>query len=245
MAGSPYSSVASRSQIDKAGRRLRDAWNDPLEWRRLVVQGDMDEPWDVAWRFRAELQTPLTKVVMGLRSMVRTTGSVDAPVGQRLKRMPTILYKLGRYPNMNLTTMQDIAGCRVILPDQDAVHRLQRRIHQNSWEVRETYDYAADPKPDGYRAIHVVVVRDNRLVEIQLRTLWQHAWARNVESIDLVFGHGLKEGGGPEVLRQLLERSAYAVAVTRDGSRMPPEFDKEFDVLRARAARYLRRGRSV
>jgi ppGpp synthetase/RelA/SpoT-type nucleotidyltranferase len=155
--------------------------------------------------------------------------------------MPTILYKLARFPNMNLTTMQDIAGCRVILPDQTAVFRMLRRIQQNSWDVRETYDYVTNPKGDGYRAVHVVVQRDRRLVEIQLRTTWQHEWARTVESLDLIHGHGLKEGGGPEVLRRLLERSAYAVEATSQGERMSEDFDREFQKLRAQAEPFLRR----
>ncbi len=81
--------------------------------------------------------------------------------------------------------------------------------------------HVINPKADGYRAIHVVVMRDDRHVEIQLRTHWLHQWAQAVESLDLVHGHGLKEGGGPQVLRDLLALSAYAVAETAAGRTMP------------------------
>jgi ppGpp synthetase/RelA/SpoT-type nucleotidyltranferase len=139
--------------------------------------------------------------------------------------------------------MQDIAGCRVIFRDQHAVRRLQARIHHNNWNVQKVFDYVASPKSDGYRAVHVIVLRDNRLVEVQLRTTWQHEWARSVEALDLIHGHGLKEGRGPEVLRELLERSAYAVETTGNGGTMPPEFDADFQRLRLEASQYLLRRR--
>lgn len=40
--------------------------------------------------------------------------SFDAVVAQRLKRRPTIIGKLSRFPHMQVARMHDIAGCRVI-----------------------------------------------------------------------------------------------------------------------------------
>ena len=42
--------------------------------------------------------------------------SSEVIVSSRLKRLPTILDKLARHPNMKITRMQDIGGARVILP---------------------------------------------------------------------------------------------------------------------------------
>lgn len=119
---------ASRSSVNNAGVYLRDYW------RTLLVE-DADKfnrSLDIAWRYRAEFQTPLTKVVMGMRSFITTEG-VPVVVAQRLKRLPTILDKLTRHPTMKLTYMQDIGGCRAIIPgfDRDAyadsVKRSSRR----------------------------------------------------------------------------------------------------------------------
>lgn len=74
--------------------------------------------------FRGQFNVPLTKVVMGLRSAVRTSeGLVDgrAVVGQRLKRQPRIITKLARFPRMELSRMQDVGGCRAVLPDLPTV----------------------------------------------------------------------------------------------------------------------------
>lgn len=55
---------------------------------------------------------------MGLRSCLTTEG-LELDVSQRLKRLPTIEDKLRRLPRMDLSSMQDIGGCRAVLDTQD------------------------------------------------------------------------------------------------------------------------------
>ena len=90
--------------------------------------------------------------------------------------------KLLREPHMKLTQMADIGGCRALLPDQQAVNEVARRLRRN-WEVTRTRDYAAEPKESGYRAVHLIVKRKGRLIEVQLRTPLQDAWANQVRRI--------------------------------------------------------------
>lgn len=65
--------------------------------------------------------------------------------------------------------------------------------------IARTLDYIAKPKASGYRAIHHVVRRDGRLIEVQLRTVRQDAWANQVEEdgrfrgVDFKFGFGAAE----------------------------------------------------
>jgi len=198
---------------------------------------------DTIGQFRALFAGPLTKVVMGLRSFVNSEGVDPAGrVAQRLKRMPTILDKLEREPGMNLARMHDIGGCRAILPDEATIYRVVRRIKsqpRERWEIVREYDYIKQPKVSGYRGVHLVVRRDGRLIEIQLRTPSQHRWALNVEAIDLSRRLGLKDGRGPESLQRLLEMSAYAMETTSKGEAMGDEFDREFERLRQAALREL------
>jgi ppGpp synthetase/RelA/SpoT-type nucleotidyltranferase len=60
----------------------------------------------------------------------------------------------------------------------------------------------ASPKPDGYRAVHVIVEKDGCYVEVQLRTPWQDAWAQSVEQDTRRLGERLKFGSGPDDLRE-------------------------------------------
>jgi hypothetical protein len=90
----------------------------------------------VIGRYRALHEYPLRKVTMGVRVMTDTAWR-DAPglpprPTQRFKRMDRILFKLLRHPNMALSTMQDIGGCRVVLPTLADLRRVERHIVTSS-----------------------------------------------------------------------------------------------------------------
>lgn len=120
---------------------------------------------------------------MGLRSRVATARCAQTEVSQRLKRTPTIIAKLRRGPHMELGRMADIGGCRAVLQDLDELARVRERYERIPNRVVRTKDYIEKPKPDGYRAVHIYVRYDARLVEVRLRTRVQHEWAYTVETI--------------------------------------------------------------
>src|SRR6267378_4979035 len=64
--------------------------------------------------WRASHVSPLARVSAILRTMAKSFDPT-ATVSRRLKRMESIIAKLQRQPTMQLTTMQDIGGCRAIL----------------------------------------------------------------------------------------------------------------------------------
>jgi ppGpp synthetase/RelA/SpoT-type nucleotidyltranferase len=195
-------------------------------------------------RYRHEFEIPLTKVVMGLRSIVRTTGS-PVYVSQRLKRRPRIAEKLVRHPTMQLSRMQDIAGCRAELPDLGAVGRVHDRLAALGWDLDHVDDYNAKPKTTGYRALHLIVRRDDTAVEIQLRTMLQQRWAAFVEHLDLRYGLALKDGHGPDALVKFYERLAYAQALVDRGMR-PPMVDRlELRTLAREAEAWLSQRRTT
>jgi putative GTP pyrophosphokinase len=165
----------SNTRVDRLGGRVR-TWYE--RDRPELVETD-EELRQALWDFFAWRDTfryPLTKVVMGLRSFVKSerpelrAPGTRLPVGQRLKREPQIIRKLSRYPKMKLSRMQDIGGCRAIMPGgAREVAGVLARI-QERWEVLDLQNYVERPQDTGYRAIHVVVRRDQRRIEIQLRT---------------------------------------------------------------------------
>jgi hypothetical protein len=104
---------------------------------------------------------------------------------------------------MKLGRMEDIGGVRAVLPSQDACYRVAKQIRRN-WTITRSRDYVAEPKPDGYRALHLINRNRGRLIEIQLRTPFQDSWANIVEEISRVAAPGLKFGGGPTGLREYL-----------------------------------------
>lgn len=146
-------------------------------------------------------------ILLNRRSKLKLSKK-SAEIGQRLKRYPTIIGKLQRHPKMCITSMHDIAGCRVIFKNIDDLHKFRNDILNNSHfaHIRKNstkYEYISSPKDDGYRGIHDVYECknpgspiDGLRVEIQYRTLAQHIWSTTVESIGMMTGSHIKFGQG-------------------------------------------------
>lgn len=128
--------------------------------------------------------------------------AIDGEVKQRLKREPQILSKLSRQ-TVRLSQIEDIGGCRVIVPSVADVRAVQQEVassKRSSTKVTKIDDYIAHPRPGGYRAVHLHTVRDGMKIEIQLRTKWQHMWAEEIERFDREFGTDLKHERGPQAV---------------------------------------------
>jgi ppGpp synthetase/RelA/SpoT-type nucleotidyltranferase len=95
--------------------------------------------------------------------------------------------------------MQDIAGARLlVVPRIDRQEVIAAGLADALADRLVTIkDTRAAPDRLGYRAIHIVVLWDSRLAEIQLRTALQQLWAQRVEQLDREFGTDLKHGVGP------------------------------------------------
>src|SRR4051794_31866534 len=102
---------------------------------------------------------------------------------------------------MELSRMDDVAGCRLIFKSLKDLYRFRASFHKARFRHArrndvDKYDYINRPKATGYRGVHDVYEYDvnsdvgRRLtglyVEIQYRTLVQHAWATAVEVIGYI-----------------------------------------------------------
>lgn len=229
--------LVSKSQVNKAGRVLRKAFDEsPTRDERV--------PWaiDVLVSWRAAHQYPLTKANNGLRSMVRTEGC-RVEVSQRLKRVPTILGKLQRQPTMKLATMQDIAGCRAVLDSIEELRRVQRRLSKNRPPVHVD-DYISQPRASGYRSVHLMVEYDEHTIEVQLRTRVMHSWAVVVERLGGRLQADLKSSQGPQEMLDFLEAVSEAMAIEEAGQLVGDTLMQRIDELRLGAVRLSQEGGS-
>lgn len=175
----------SKSRVNLAGQRVR-------EEKATEEDGRIIDEWRSAHR------NVLNTFQAILRTRTRNTGIT---VAQRHKRKKTIVDKLHRYPGMKLARMDDVAGCRLIFQDIEQLYGFRRKFHEAKFYHERTngvdkYDYIKRPKSSGYRGVHDVyrynVNSDvgrhlaGLLVEIQYRTLVQHAWATAVEVVGFV-----------------------------------------------------------
>lgn len=170
--------------------------------------------------------------------MVKSEG-IQAPfVSQRLKRVPRILRKLSRMGNSNLARLEDIGGCRAVLPDVDAVHRVRTRLEKNWGKVtKRSRDYVKEPNPAGYRAHHYVVERYGRRIEVQLRTYGQQAWADAVEAADSRHALTLKDGVGPESMIRYFQLANEMIYFSEHDLIAPADVSAAFETARLEVIR--------
>lgn len=164
--------------------------------------------------WRAAHSFPLNALQMNLRNNAEAVSN-EAFVAQRLKRRTSIETKLERIPRLRLSELQDIGGCRAVLPTVGDALALVDRLRSSPMKHKrwkKDADYIAAPRKTGYRGIHLLYAyhTDNEQyahynglrIEVQVRSRLQHAWATAVEIIGTFLNQELKAGvGDPEWLR--------------------------------------------
>lgn len=219
-----FSSVPmeSKSMINRAGEIL--VRNTPL-------LDDVPAARNLVERWRACHAYPINTFQATLRKKLQRYH--DPIAAQRLKRMPTIIDKLQRYPTMTLTSMQDIAGIRAILPSVADVYRLADEYRNNRRFVHELIgqkDYIAEPKDeDGYRSLHLIYRYKNKQnnrydglkLEMQIRTKLQHTWATAVETMETFLGQALKSRKGNQQWRDFFAIVSSAFAHMENATPVP------------------------
>ena len=163
------------SEIDALGERLRRRSGAAANIRALE-------------RYRQSFVAPYETVMTLIRADMESP-----PTGRPGKSTASIVAKLAR-GSMRLSQMQDIAGCRIVVPDRDSQQKTIGRLSE-LFPGSRVQDLRARPSY-GYRAGHVIPTIDQRRGEIQVRTRLQHYWAELSETLAL--GHAapqLKYGG--------------------------------------------------
>jgi hypothetical protein len=170
------------------------------------------------------------------RELAQALDGMPALLSARAKRTDTIIRKLRREGTMQLTTMADIVGFRIVV-DCIATQRLVIDRMLKDLPVQKTQDYLIEPKKTGYRGVHIVFAVKQHLpdvseatnftCEIQIRTVLQHLWSTESES----FGEQVKEGGGSDAHR------AYLMALS---DRLRAEEEAHPDVCQRDDLRSLR-----
>jgi putative GTP pyrophosphokinase len=210
----------SKSRVNRAGDNVR-AGTPTSEDLGII------EEW------RAAHRAVLNTFQAILRNRTRGTGIT---VAQRHKRKRTIFDKLRRLPGMRLSRMDDVAGCRLIFRSIRELYEFRSQFHKARFNhVRrnelDKYDYIQNPKVTGYRGIHDVYEYDVRsnvgkalaglYVEIQYRTLVQHAWATAVELIGFVTESQPKFQQGDKRYENAMAQASEILARASERSKGP------------------------
>ena len=124
----------SKKQIDKAGKIILN---------KYTLQDDIYQSYNIINSWRASHTFYLNDVGYTLQSNNHNTMVV-----QRIKRLDSIIGKLKRFPNMNLSKMQDIGGCRVILSNVEQVYEAISDFKSKNTSIifKKENDYIQNPK---------------------------------------------------------------------------------------------------
>jgi ppGpp synthetase/RelA/SpoT-type nucleotidyltranferase len=191
--------------------------------------------------WRSSHSYPMQVIRNNLANRARSVDK-NALIAQRLKRFESIVSKLRREPTMKFSQMQDIGGCRAILSTVGQVEELLR-IHQEAWNknpnrhiLHRCKNYIEQPKPSGYRGIHLIYkfkslqnersVHNSQRIEIQLRSRLQHVWATAVEVVGAFTNEALKSSQGSEDWQRLFALMGSVLAIRERRALVPNTPDR-------------------
>lgn len=195
----------TKRQINDAGNVMRSG---------TISSHERSEALKVIDNWRSAHAYPLHVFYMNLRG--KAGSRRDVLVAERLKRLDSIVGKLQREEGMQLYRMQDLGGCRMVLPTLDEVYSYSDNFQKSRirHELKKTNDYIQSPKKSGYRSLHLVYKFKTDtpekeiynqypiLIELQFRTHLQHIWATALETIGFFTNQALKAGqGSKDILR--------------------------------------------
>jgi GTP pyrophosphokinase len=104
---------------------------------------------------------------------------VRAEVSGRIKHLYSIYKKVQRTGTRDISQLYDIVAFRILVDSIPECYLALGHVHQ-LWRPKDgrIKDFIANPKPNGYRALHTTVFcLDERLAEIQIRTREMHQMA--------------------------------------------------------------------
>lgn len=191
----------SKSQARKIGSTIRRFHEGTCDQETYI--GAIDG----LKEFRAQFSEPLDRTLVVLQEIGRDFPSPIEST-KRLKREVTIVDKIAnRETGLDLSRMQDIGGCRVVVPTLDDLYEFADRV-ETQWDGRgvgRIHDYVKTPRDSGYRAIHIVIEESGLPIEIQLRSKSMHSWAELSESLSALARLNFKQDGD-HIVQQYLKK---------------------------------------
>jgi ppGpp synthetase/RelA/SpoT-type nucleotidyltranferase len=193
----------SQNDLKRAGKML--ASDMPYDENNLERTEKYIEVFKMAYSWRNSHIYPMRRIQHELGGRVRAIKRSGFSYS-RVKRMVSIRKKLSR-TTTKFNQIQDLGGCRAILNTAEAYSEIIEEYKNgiSAHTLRLDRDYVASPKPSGYRGHHFVLQFQSepesyqyhdRQIEVQVRTVLQHAWATALEAVGMMKNQDLKGGEG-------------------------------------------------
>jgi len=144
--------------------------------------------WDAYEEVRIRVNATLSRIKQHHK---RNGESIITQIESRTKTLSSIMEKMIRKGETGIprhyTTFDDMAGARAIVTFKSDIGTVIKHFEDDTfYKIRRVEDYITNPKPEGYRGIHLILevplhhlhLKFVPRCEVQLRTTLQHAWAR-------------------------------------------------------------------
>lgn len=175
------SSSTTPAKIDIEGVEVtKEVYDKALEYRQIIMV------------YESAVKEITTKLeILNNEYTAKNERSPISSIKSRIKSPESIANKLaskGLPVTFSAMTenLDDIAGVRVICPYINDIYTVLNMLCvQSDLKLIETKDYIKEPKPSGYRSLHIVLVvpvylseeKKEVRVEVQLRTIAMDFWA--------------------------------------------------------------------
>ncbi|MFQ7575187.1 MAG: GTP pyrophosphokinase family protein [Lachnospira sp.] len=147
---------------------------------------------EVMMMYRSAIREVQTKLeILNDEFKTRSKRNPIDSIRSRIKSPLSIFEKLERRGfeisvQSMMDNLNDIAGIRVVCPFISDIYDVaELLVSQDDVEVMEVKDYIKNPKPNGYRSLHYVIIipiflstgKEYMKVEVQIRTIAMNFWA--------------------------------------------------------------------
>lgn len=171
---------------------LNNSATDMIFDRTKKLMGAVIEYKELMMMYACAMKEIQTKFeVLNTEFNVRYQRNPISSISTRLKRTASIVEKLSRqgygYSTESIEkNIHDVAGVRVICSYIDDIYRIaDSLLEQDDITLITRKDYIANPKSNGYRSLHLVVMvpvffadrKKDMAVEVQIRTIAMDFWA--------------------------------------------------------------------
>lgn len=162
---------------------------------------------------------------------------IKAEVSGRVKHIYSIWRKMKK-KNLSFDQLYDIRALRVLVETNAQCYHTLGIVHGLWRHVPEQFDdYITNPKPNGYKSLHTVVIAENRTLEIQIRTFDMHFEAELGKAAHVNYKEGLKSKQDDYLtqkissLRQLLSNDKSDDEIEIDNLKRIYVFSRDGDII--------------
>ncbi|MDO4450825.1 MAG: RelA/SpoT family protein [Moraxella sp.] len=140
---------------------------------------------------RSERELYIEEVKQILKDELARVG-ITAELSGRVKHIYSIWRKMKK-KNLSFDQLYDIRALRVLVNTNAECYHTLGVVHGLWRHVPEQFDdYITNPKPNGYKSLHTVVIAKNRTLEVQIRTFDMHFEAELGKASHVNYKEGLK-----------------------------------------------------